>query len=312
MTIPQNRINSRVLVVGSSNMDLIGYTSHLPKPGETLRGSKFAMGFGGKGANQAVMAALLGAPVTMIAKVGTDIFGNNMIDNLNEKGVDVSHIIQTDLVSSGVALISVSDDGENNIVIVSGSNDLLSVEEIEMSREIFKECSILLTQLEITLESTVTALRVGKEEGVLTILNPAPAQKLSEDIFQYIDIMCLNETELELISDMPVTTMDQIKEAAQNLIHRGVKKVIVTLGDKGSLYIDKEESFHVEATKVEVKDTTGAGDCFIGSLAYFLNHGQPVSKAMEFASYIAGISVTKEGTQTSYPHKSSLPSHFFD
>jgi len=301
-----------ILVVGSSNMDLIAYTPHLPKPGETICGSKFKMGFGGKGANQAVMAAMLGAETTMICKVGTDIFGVNMIENFKKKNVNISYILTTDLESSGVAPISVSEEGENSIVIVPGANNLLSVDEVENAREVFRRSSILLTQLEIQLETTMTALRIGKEEGVMTILNPAPAQKLSEDIYQYVDILCLNETELEIMSEMPVINLDQIRAGARKLLNKGVKKIIVTLGDKGSLYIDNEETFLVDPIKVEVKDTTGAGDCYLGSLAYFLSKGKPMKTAMEYASYIAGISVTREGTQTSYPTLESLPKHFFD
>jgi len=218
------RKNQKIVVVGSSNMDLISYTQHLPKPGETIRGHKFKMGYGGKGANQAVMTAHLGADTVMVCKIGTDVFGQQMIQNFDKKGIDVKHVYVTDEASTGVAPISVCDNGENSIIIVPGANDLLTPQDIEQKRDIFKQSSILLTQLEVPLETTITALRMAKEEGITTILNPAPAQKLPKEIYSYIDILCLNETELEFLSGKDVSAMENIVNAAKSLLGEGVKK----------------------------------------------------------------------------------------
>jgi ribokinase len=292
-------------------MDLISYVPTLPKRGETLRGYKFKTGCGGKGANQAVMAGLLGADITMVCKLGTDSFGADMKKNFEAHGVNTDYIYISNEASSGVAPITVSDDGANSIVIVSGTNDLLNKEEVHKASKPITECKVLLTQLEIRLETTWEALKVAKQAGVTTILNPAPAQDLPSDIFQVVDILCPNETELEILSKKPVNNIDEAKVAAKVLLEKGVKKVLVTLGENGSLLVTENEVYHSPSEKVKAVDTTGAGDCFLGSFAYFYAMGEDVKECMKKANHIASVSVQAEGTQTSFPHRSKLPASYF-
>jgi len=302
----------KIVVVGSSNMDLISYVPRMPKPGETIAGTKFRTGYGGKGANQAVMAALLGGDVEFVGKVGVDAFGTEMRDNFKKLGIKTGHLLVTDLASSGVAPITVSDDGENSIIVVLGANLLLREEEVRNARNTISAAQVLLTQLEITLETTMEALKIGKENSVTTILNTAPAKSaLPLEIYKTIDILCANETELEILTSLTVKNKEESVKAARVILDRGVGQVIVTMGGDGSMLVTEDNVTHVPSSKVKVTDTTGAGDCFIGSFAYFLALGSLPIKAMEKASFCAGISVTRLGTQTSYPRKSEIPDSFF-
>jgi len=235
-----------------------------------------------------------------------------MKDNFAELGVKTSHLHVTDQASSGVAPITVADDGENSIIVVLGANLLLSVEEVRNAKSTICAAQVLLTQLEITLETTIEALKMGKENAVTTILNTAPATSaLPLEIYKSIDILCANETELEILTSLTVKNKEDTVKAARVIIERGVGQVIVTLGGDGSMLVTKDNVTHVPASKVQVTDTTGAGDCFIGSFAYFLALGSPIVKAMEKASFCAGISVTRLGTQTSYPRRNEIPASYF-
>eukprot|EP01121_Diplochlamys_sp_Union-15-3_P008269 TRINITY_DN2185_c0_g1_i1.p1 TRINITY_DN2185_c0_g1~~TRINITY_DN2185_c0_g1_i1.p1 ORF type:complete len:309 (+),score=78.19 TRINITY_DN2185_c0_g1_i1:89-1015(+) len=304
--------NPKVVVVGSSNMDLISYVPHLPKKGETLFGSKFVTGFGGKGANQAVMAALLGSHTVMIGKVGTDEFGKQMKQNFESKKVDTKYLFVTDECSSGVAPIFVSEDGSNSIVVVSGANDLLTESEIRQAEEAFKDCKVVLSVLEIPVSAVIEGLKLGKKHGAVTILNPAPAQKnLPDELFKHTDIIVPNESELELLTGINITSEEEIKKAATLLLEKGVKQVVVTLGEKGCLYLSKEGTIRVPSVKVQAKDTTGAGDCFLGSFAYFLGCGLNVEESINRATKVASISVQREGTQSSYPSTTELPAEWW-
>lgn len=303
----------KICVVGSSNIDLINYSPRMPKWGETLRGTSFQMGFGGKGANQAVMAAKLGGDVVMVTKLGHDMFGENTIKNYQANGIDTQHVLFTDQASSGVAPITVDPDGHNAIVIVPGANDLLSPQEIEAARPVIASAKVLVCQLEILVESTLAALRIAREAGVTTIFNPAPARTdLPEEIYGLSDIFCPNESETELLTGMPVDTREQVEKAARSLLARGAKNVILTLGARGSLLVNPQETTYVPATPVKAVDTTGAGDAFVGSLAYFLAAGKPLTEAMHRANIVASISVQKPGTQTSFPNASELPAGLLD
>ena len=296
-----------VCVVGACNMDLVSFVPRLPRMGETLHGSRFHMGFGGKGANQAVMAARLGADVSMIAELGQDIFGRDTLENFESVGIDTTHVHFTDEASTGVAPIAVDPDGENSIIIVMGANDLLTEEEIEAARAEIAAADVLVCQLEIPVEISLKALRVAREEGVATVFNPAPAREdLPEEFYGLSTVFCPNESETELLTGMPVGAPEEDEAAARELLDRGAEAVILTLGDRGSLIVTPDSARQVPTEKVEAVDSTGAGDAFVGSLAYFMGLDMPLEDAVRRANAIAARSVQKDGTQTSFPDREEV------
>ena len=304
---------SRICVVGAANMDLISYVARLPKMGETLHGSKFHMGFGGKGANQAVMAAKLGAQVSMVAKLGRDVFGQNTLDNFRSYDIDCTHVLFTDKAFSGVAPIAVDTEGNNSIIIVTGANDLLSAEEIEAARPAIAAAQILVCQLEIPLDTTIAALRIARQEKVRTIFNPAPGRSsLPEEMFALSDILCPNESETELITGLPTGSLEEADTAARALLAKGAGSVILTLGERGSLLVTEQQKQHIPSKKVKTLDSTGAGDAFIGSLAYFVAAGKTLPEAVRRANDIAAISVQASGTQSSFPNATDLPAELLE
>lgn len=293
----------RICVVGSSNIDLISKVPRLPKLGETLVGHSFHMGYGGKGANQAVMAAKLGAQVTMVTKLGRDVFGEGTLKNYREQGIDTTHVLFDEKLFSGVAPIFVDDNAKNFIVIVPGANMGLSPTDVHAARAAILSAALLVCQLEIPIETTLEAFRIAKSGGVQTILNPAPAAPLPDELLQLTDICAPNETETELLTGMPINTLEQAEAAARALLQRGPKTVILTLGERGALLVDKHTVEHVPAVPVNAVDPTGAGDAFIGSLAVFLGEGVPMRDAILRANAVAALSVTKIGTQVSFPKR---------
>ena len=299
----------KICVVGSCNYDMIAYTDRLPKQGETIMGNDFKMGFGGKGANQAVTAAKLGAEVIMVAKLGEDVFGKETLENFKKLEFNTKFVYFTDKASSGVAPIWVDKNGHNSIIVVSGANDLITVEDVEAARKAIASSKILICQNEIPLEVTKKALQIAREEGVTTLFNPAPAPtvELSNEYYELTDIFCPNETEAELLTGKTVTTIDEAIDAGRVLIKKGVKKVLMTLGEKGCLFVTADSICHVPGVKVKPFDTTGAGDCFIGSYAFFAAAGLDDQEAARRACVVASISVQKAGTQTSVPRASELP-----
>ena len=292
---------SRICVVGSSNIDLISQVPRLPRLGETLVGNSFHMGYGGKGANQAVMAAKLGALVTMVTKLGRDVFGEGTLKNYRTQGIDTSHVLFDDVLSSGVAPIFVDDHAKNFIVIVPGANMGLSPADAQAAREAILSASLLVCQLEIPIETTLEAFRIAKSGNVRTILNPAPAAPLPDELLRLADICAPNETETELLTGMPVNTLEQATDAARALLERGPKTVLLTLGERGALLADKNKVEHISAVRIKAVDPTGAGDAFIGSLAVFLSEGAPMRDAVLRANAVAALSVTRIGTQVSFP-----------
>jgi ribokinase len=298
----------KICVVGACNLDLISYVPRLPRMGETLHGDRFHMGFGGKGANQAIMAAKLGGDVTMVTKLGQDVFGENTLKNFKSWGVNPQHIHFTDQAFSGVAPIAVDAEGHNSIIIVTGANDLLTAAEVEAARPAIASSSILVCQLEIPLEINLAALRIAREEGVKTIFNPAPAlAEIPEELYRLSDIFCPNETETELLTGMSVESVADAENAARVLIERGAGSVILTLGERGSLLVTGATTEHVPVEPVKALDTTGAGDAFVGSLAFFLAAGKSLSDSIGRANRIAAVSVQSSGTQTSFPEAKDLP-----
>ena len=286
-----------ICVIGSLNMDLVVNVDTMPKPGQTIIGSNFKEVPGGKGANQAVAMARLNGNVSMIGKVGEDGFGQTLINSLKNDKVDTTYI-QTSKGATGVALITVD---KNSIVVSPGANFEVKEDDIDNNIEAIKNSDIVVLQLETPLNTIKYALNKAKELNKYTILNPAPAVKLDDEIIKNVDLLTPNETELEIISGVSIETEEDIQKAAQIMIEKGVKELIVTLGSKGSLYINKEKSMFKKAYKVEAVDTTAAGDSYTGALAVALSQDKNIEDAMDFASKVGALSVLKEGAQSSLP-----------
>jgi len=301
-------VTSNVCVVGAANIDLISYVPRLPELGETLHGTEFRMGYGGKGANQAVMAAKLGATVSMVTKLGRDTFGVGTLDNFRTMGVDTRFIGFSEEAASGVAPIFVDLAGNNAIVIVTGANDLLTVDEIDGARPAMGEAGAVVCQLEIPLDLTLVALRTAREEGATTIMNPAPARAdLPDELLRLSDVFCPNQGEAALITGRSTSGVHDAEEAAAVLLERGAGAVVITLGADGCVVADREGLEHVAGVAVDTVDSTGAGDAFVGALAAFVARGDGLRESARWANTIAALSVLGHGTQTSFPDTEQLP-----
>lgn len=297
--------NKTILVIGSSNTDMTVKTKALPLPGETVLGGVFTMGAGGKGANQAVAARRLGGDVKFICKVGRDIFGDNALAHYAEEGLDTSGVLRSDL-PSGVALISVDEKAENCIVVASGANNDLLEADIEASKEAIEQCGILLLQLETPVPSVLKAAEMARKAGATVVLNPAPACPLPDELFPFVDLFIPNQTELASFSGLPVGDAEQAAAAAAAMQRKGVGKLIVTMGSKGSLICDGGEPVFVPAKKVKAVDTTAAGDTFCGALCVALSEGKSLKEAAEFATAASALTVQKMGAQSSLPYRKEL------
>jgi ribokinase len=297
-----------ICVVGSVNIDLTFRTPRLPRPGETLAGTAWQLGFGGKGANQAVTAARLGARVSMIAKIGRDAFGEKTLQNFAAQGIDTTHVTISADRSTGAASIVVDDEARNAIIVVPGANFALTPMDVCSAARTIQTAAILVCQLEVPVETTHEAFRIAKAAGVKTILNPAPAAPLPDKLLGLTDLCIPNETEIEQLTGHASTSWEQAEEAARLLIKRGPRAVIVTLGDRGALVVDSHSASKSLAISVRAVDTSGAGDAFIGGLAAFLVEGVSLGKAIARAHRVAALSVTRLGTQTSFPTRGELDS----
>lgn len=295
-----------ILVIGSSNTDMVIKTGKLPSPGETILGGKFLLNPGGKGANQAVAATRLGGKVTFVGKRGNDLFGNQTVGLLMREGIDTEYFLKDPEMPSGVALITVNSEGENMIVVAPGANANLRPEDLP--EEIFKcgRFAILLLQLEIPVETDFYAAKAATKCRIKTILNPAPAQKLPDELLKNVWALTPNEIEAETLTGITIHNLASCSKAASALYNRGVKNIIITLGETGA-YI-KSESFTglVPGIKVDAIDTTAAGDVFNGALAVALAEGKELKEAVEFANRAASISVTRLGAQASAPFRNEL------
>lgn len=292
----------RICVVGAANIDLVSFTPRQPVMGETLHGTSFLLGHGGKAANQAVAAARLGAHSSLVAKLGQDIFGEGYLKHLRAAGVDVSHVVLTPEAFSGTAAIAVDPDGRNAIIVVAGANGLLRPADIETAGETLTNADVVVCQLEVPVETTLAALRLARRAGVPTVLNPAPAlPRFPDELYAAADVFCPNEYEAFMLADKPVETLADAENVARLLLARGPRAVILTLGDRGSLLAAGDEVLYVAAPKVKAIDTTGAGDAYVGSLAFGMAQGKPLPECMKFATRVASFSVQKAGTQASYP-----------
>ena len=300
-----------IAVIGSNMVDLISYIDQMPKEGETLEAPSFEIGCGGKGANQAVAAAKMGSKVMMLTKVGDDLFADNTISNLERYGIDTEFTSKVTGTSSGVAPIFVDPQSRNRILIIKGANEYLAPEDIDNAGEKLKKCSLIILQLEIPLPAVYRAIDFGKENDIPVILNPAPASKeLNFDYVCKCDFFIPNETELEILTQMPVETDHQVEEAALTLIEQGVKNVIVTLGSRGVMWVTKEKVERINAYEVSAIDTTGAGDSFIGCFAHFFVKNGDILHSIKMATGFSALSVTKRGTQSSYPDQEQLKEFF--
>mgnify|MGYP001565410095 CR=1 FL=1 len=299
-------MSSRVVVVGSINMDMFAMVSELPRTGETVLGNRFFSTVGGKGANQATAIARLSTPVSFVAKVGKDPFGEQMLTVLKENGIDTRFVFTDSLSSSGVALVNVDKTGENTIVVIPGVNQLLSEEDILKAQDEIAQARVLVSQLEIPHRTVETAFEVARRHKVKTILNPAPGSKLSPKLLNKVDVLTPNETELGNLFDEKITTEAAMKQSCYRLLDMGVKSIALTLGKEGVLMVSQEGFQHYSALKVKVVDTTGAGDAFTGGLAAFLSEGLELDQAVKKAIQVAGYSVTKLGAQPSLPTRMEL------
>lgn len=295
----------RVVVVGSINVDLTFRVERLPQPGETLAGRAFDVGHGGKGANQAVMAARLGGDVVLLGAVGDDAFGAQAIENLRQQGVDTSHV-HVRPGSTGSAVILVDDGAENAIVVVAGANGTLSADEVRAARDVIASADIVVAQLETPLGATQEAFTLARAAGVKTLLNPAPVVPGVADLLPLCDLCVPNETELAALTALPVYPSGNIGPVLDALLALGPSSVLVTLGSRGSQYQDRSESRRVEAFAANAVDPTAAGDAYIGSLAVDLAGGRPIAKAMRGASAAAALTVTRSGAQRAFPSRQEI------
>lgn len=297
-----------IVVVGSSNTDMVTVSDRLPAAGETVIGKKFFTNPGGKGANQAVAASRLNGHVVFIAKVGDDLFGKQAFEHYQNEGIETQYITQVAGIASGVALINVDAKGENTIVVAPGANDLLKVEDIQMAAEAFALAEIFLTQLEIPLETVTYLAKEVAASGNKLILNPAPARTLPDELLAKLYMITPNETEAERLTGVRVHDAASAHEAALNLRSRGVEVVIITLGEKGAYLLSDTISEIIPAPTVQPVDTTAAGDTFNGALAVALSEGMLLQEAVRFANQCAAISVTREGAQAAIPYRKELNS----
>lgn len=297
-----------IVVIGSSNTDMVVKTSHLPAAGETVLGGEFMMNAGGKGANQAVAAARYGEHVVFVARVGDDMFGRQTLESMRRDGIDTSCVSVDSDRMSGVALISVNAEGENSIVVASGANMALGREDIDRAAEEIRRADVVLMQLEVPVATVEYAAEVAAAAGVPVILNPAPAPAgpLGAGLLSRIDVITPNRSEATRISGIEVTDMASARRAAEAIHAMGTRRVIITLGGEGSLIYDGGEFEHIGATRVEAVDTTAAGDTFNGVLAVGVAEGLSLARAAREASVAAAISVTRMGAQTAAPTRAEV------
>jgi ribokinase len=313
MNLSRQKMNPRIphiLVVGSLNMDLVVQMPAIPGPGETLLGGRFATFPGGKGANQAVAAARLGAHVTMVGRVGSDAFGEQMLKIVNNEGIDTRFIGIDAQNATGVALITVDARGQNSIAVASGANFTLTPDEVRSAWEQIPQVDWLVMPLETPMDTIEAAAEIAKERGARVILNPAPARDLGEQLLEKIDVLIPNESETERLTGRKIQNDDDMHSAGVALLSLGVGSVVLTLGEKGALIVESYQegpTFHsIPALSVPVVDTTAAGDAFVGALATGLGEGLSLSAAARFASAAAAISVTRAGAQPSLPYRNEV------
>ncbi|UVI30148.1 ribokinase [Paenibacillus spongiae] len=294
-------MNAQIVVVGSLNMDMVVSLNHRPARGETVLGSDFFMNAGGKGANQAVAASKLGATVAMIGKVGSDLFGEQLLANLAEAGVDCHAIETITEDATGVAFVTLDSEGDNSIVVAPGANLRLTPEDVERHEELIKQAKLLMVQLEVPLETVKAAIAIARRYKVPVLLDPAPAQTLSEELLGLVDYIVPNETEIKQLTGIHVHDQVTAKLAAVELLRKGVTTVFAKLGEKGIVVVNANRTFFVESYEVDAVDSTAAGDAFAGAVGTAIVGGKDIWAAAKFASAIGALTVTRKGAQASMP-----------
>jgi ribokinase len=295
-----------ICVVGSSNVDLTFRVPRVPRLGETLAGHGYRLGFGGKGANQAVAAARLGAQVALVTKVGKDAFGEAMLRNYQAQGLDTAHVLVDERLPTGVAAIVVDDSAQNAIIGAPGANLGLTPEDVRAATGAIQRADALVAPLEVPVVTVLEAFRIAKSAGIQTILNPSPALALPQELWLLVDFCVPNEVELEVLTSHQVSTLAEAERAGRLLQSMGPQTVICTLGDKGALILAEGAREHVPAFPVKAVDPTAAGDAFAGGLAVFLAEGLPLAEAVLKANAVAGLSVTRMGAQDSLPTRKDV------
>ncbi|HLX92007.1 MAG TPA: ribokinase [Puia sp.] len=308
MVIP---VSSRIVVIGSSNTDMVIKTSRIPRPGETILGGDFFMNAGGKGANQAVAAARLGGNVSFIGKMGSDVFGKEAIASLSREKINTEFIFIDPVIPSGIALITVDGHGENCIVVAPGANASLTIDDLDDIEEQILDSSLILLQLEIPLPTVCHVAARAKKRGIPVILNPAPASELPDELLKNIAIITPNESEGEILSGIQINDWESAAIASRKLQKRGARTVVLTLGPRGALVADAENSIPIPGYAVKAVDTTAAGDIFNGALSVYLSAGHTLVQAVDFACRAAAISVTRLGAQDSAPYLSEIEQFSF-
>ena len=296
----------KIIVIGSSNVDMVVRTSHLPAPGETILGGEFFMNQGGKGANQAVAIKRLGGNLIFMAKLGNDVLGRQSVGYFKKEGIDTRYIALDEDSASGVALISVDDHAENSIVVASGANMLLNEQDVDKMLEEMCEGDILLMQLEIPLQTVEYAARKAFGKGVKVVLNSAPARSLPKELFRHLYMVTPNRIEAEMLTGIKIANDADVEKVAEEICAMGVKNVIITLGSKGCLIREEGVSYRIDAFKVAPVDTTAAGDTFNGALCVGLSEGMDLKQAAVMASKASSIAVTRMGAQSSIPYREEL------
>jgi ribokinase len=291
---------SRIAVIGSANIDLTTFADRFPKPGETIFGQRFDLGFGGKGANQAVAARLCGAEVYMVTRVGRDLFGPATVENFKKLGIDTTHVKQLEGLSSGVAPIFVEPNGQNRILVIKGANDALLPADIDSAAETLKTADCIVLQFEIPLETVYYGVAFAQKHNIRCIVNPAPGQAVNMRALNGLDYFIPNESEAETVTGIAVRSVDDARRCAEKLLAEGIRRVIITLGERGSLLAGQNLSEHIPAYPVQSVDSSGAGDAFIGSFAVFLADGVAERDAVKLANLYAALSTTGVGTQKSF------------
>ncbi len=299
-------MKKKITVIGSSNLDMVINTPNFPKPGETIMGNGFNMFSGGKGANQAVAASRLGGDVFFVSKVGNDNFGDKAINGFKADNINSEYVFRDQKLASGVAVILINKTGENSIVVSPGANESLSVKDIDASKPAIENADVVLVQLEIPLKTVEHVCNVAHKLQKKIILNPAPPVPLKNDVYSKLFLITPNETEVSYLTGIEVTDEKTASFAADFFLNKGVQNVVITLGDHGAFFKNNEEEFIVNAHKVEVKDTTGAGDIFNGALAVALAEGKHWKQILDFTNKAASLGVSKLGAQSSIPFREEI------
>jgi len=299
-------MNNRMVVIGSLNMDLVVYAPRHPLVGETIMGSSFFTNPGGKGANQAVAAARLGGIVTMVGKLGGDPFASQLKLSLQSNNVNIDRLMQDQDATTGIALITIGSDGDNSIIVVPGSNMLLSPQDIDKVEELIASADLLLFQLEIPIPTVLHAAKIGKTYGARVVLNPAPAQTLPQELLGLIDLLILNETETAILTGCSIDNDEALVAAGKLLVNRIPGEVILTLGEKGCMWLGKSRVVNTPAFPVHTVDTTAAGDAFIAGVVVAMMDNRSIEDALRWGNAAGAITVTRRGAQSALPDREQV------